>query len=253
MKRKAHIHRGFTPTNERQGASSLAFSPNAVGAKPQRGFTSTNEKQSVSSLAFSSSVVEAKPQRGFTLIEVLVATAIFVTVVTVAVSALIVVLDASRKAQNMSNTINNAFFSMETMARLMRTGYNYHCRTNASGSADNAQDCPTGGSHIYFTDDRGYFVHIWHDTSASLGVIKQEVDQSGATNGISFGTEYAITSPNFDVESLVFHVSGSEPLSDGDTEQALTTISLDGVTNSGAQEESRLRLQTSVTQRMLDL
>lgn len=192
-------------------------------------------------------------KKGFTLVEMLVSTAIFVTVVTVAVSALIVVLDASRKAQNMSNTINNAFFSMETMARLMRTGYNYHCRTSASGGADGPQDCPNGGSHIYFTDDRGYFVHIWHDTSSSPGVIKQEVDQSGAANGVSFGTEYAITSPNFDVESLVFHVSGSDPLSDGNTVQPLTTISLEGVTNGGGQEESRLRLQTSVAQRMLDL
>jgi prepilin-type N-terminal cleavage/methylation domain-containing protein len=190
-----------------------------------------------------------KTSTGFTLVEVLVAVALFTIVVTTAVSALLIILDANRKAQNISNTINNAFFTFETMARLMRTGVNYHC--GGSGSLDEPNDCPNGDSEVYFTDDRGQFVHVWLDVSGGVGTIMQEVDDDGAQNGISFGPEYPLTSDDFDVETLLFHVTGSDI--SGDTEQPKTTITFHGISKPGTPESSELKLQTTVTQRMIDL
>ena len=190
-------------------------------------------------------------QKGFTLIEVLVAVALFTIVVTVSVGALLVILDSNRKAQNISNTINNAFFSFETITRLMRTGVSYHC--GSSGSITSPRDCPSGDTEAYFTDDRGQFVHITFDTSTATGTIMEEIDVDGASNGVSFGPEYPLTADDFDVEYLVFTITGSETVSGGDRNQPLTTVVLDGITNKGKKWESELKLQSTVAQRMLDL
>lgn len=186
---------------------------------------------------------------GFTLVEVLVAVALFTVVVTTAVSALIIILDANRKAQNISNTINNTFFTFETLSRLMRTGVNYHC--GGGGSLDTPRDCQNGDSEVYFTDDRGQFVHVWLTESNGIGTIMQEADADGTRNGISFGPEYPLTSDDFDVETLLFHVTGSDIA--GNMEQPKTTITFHGVSNPGSPESSELKLQTTVTQRVIDL
>jgi prepilin-type N-terminal cleavage/methylation domain-containing protein len=187
-------------------------------------------------------------KRGFTLVEVLVAVTLFTIVVTTAVSALIVILDANRKAQNISTTVNNAFFTFEIMTRLMRTGINYHC--GSAGTRTAPRDCVNGDSEVYFTDDRGRFVHIWHDTSAT-GSIMMEVDSTVPMNGSPFEPAYSLTAPDFDVETLLFHVTGSTI--SADTEQPKTTIVLHGITNAGTPESSSLKLQSTVVQRMLDL
>lgn len=187
---------------------------------------------------------------GFTLVEVLVSVALFTVVVTTAVSALIIILDANRKAQNISSTINNAFFTFETMSRLMRTGVNYHC--GGGGSTDSPQDCVNGDNEMFFTDDRGQFVHVWLTEVSGIGTIMQEADPNGATTGgISFGPEYPLTSDDFDVETLLFTVTGSDIVSN--TEQPKTTITFHGISNPGTSESSELKLQTTVTQRVIDL
>lgn len=193
----------------------------------------------------------SKVHKGFTLIEVLVAVALFTIVVTVSVSALLVILDANRKAQNISNTINNAFFSFETMTRLMRTGVSYHC--GASGTVSSPQDCIAGGAEVYFTDDRGQFVHIWFDTSSATGSVMQAVDIDGVAGAGSFGPAYPLTANDFDVQQLLFTVTGSATVGGGDRAQPLTTVVLYGITNKGKKWASDLKLQSTVTQRMLDI
>ena len=189
-------------------------------------------------------------QKGFSLVEVLVATALFTVVVVVAVSALLVILDANRKAQNIANTINNTFFSFETMTRLMRTGSNYHC--GAGGTLTVPQDCVNGDTQVYFTDDRGQFVHIWFDTSSATGTIMEEIDSTNK-NGTTFDAAYPLTTDDFSVQQLLFTVSGSQPVSSSDRNQPMTTIVLYGITNKNGRGSSDLKLQSTVTQRILDI
>jgi prepilin-type N-terminal cleavage/methylation domain-containing protein len=189
-------------------------------------------------------------KKGFTLVEVLVATALFTVVMVVAVSALLVILDANRKAQNISNTINNTFFSFETMTRLLRTGSGYHCGT--SGVITTPQDCAQGGTDIYFTDDRGQFVHVWYDTTSATGSIMEEVDSTNK-NGTAFDAAYPLTTDDFAVQQLLFTVTGSQPVSSGDRAQPQTTIVLYGSTNKNGRGSSDLQLESTVTQRILDI
>lgn len=195
-------------------------------------------------------ITVSSKQKGFSLVEVLVATALFTVVVVIAVSALLVILDANRKAQNIANTINNTFFSFETMTRLMRTGSGYHC--GAGGTVTSPQDCATGDTQVYFTDDRGQFVHIWFDTSSATGSIMEEIDSTNK-NGTAFDAAYPLTTDDFSVQQLLFTVTGSQPVSSGDRAQPMTTIVLYGVTNKNGRGSSDLKLESTVTQRILDI
>ena len=192
--------------------------------------------------------------QGFTLIEILVSVAIFTMVVVVSVGGLVVILNANRKTQSIATSVNNAFFATETMTRLMRTGYNYHCGT--TGTLTLPLDCPSnyGSTDVYFTDDRGYFVHVFLQITGGVGTIMEEID-STAKNGTAFDAAYPLTAVDFNVQTLIFDVTGTIPESSGsaDHAQPKTTITLYGIANANNVERAPLSLQTTVTQRLLDL
>jgi hypothetical protein len=169
------------------------------------------------------------------------------------VSALVTILDANRKAQSVSTSINNAFFAFENLTRLLRTGLYYHCGDDGGSKTTNrmlVNDCASsppvstdGESAISFIDDRSKLVRIWLDSSSGTGVVMEQVDTE---------TPYGLTSADFDVSKLMFYVSGSVPgVADG--KQPKTTIVLEGITNAGTPEKSELHLQSTVTQRTIDI
>jgi hypothetical protein len=182
-------------------------------------------------------------KKGFSLVELLVAVAIFMVVVTISVSTLLVLIDANRKSQSLKIGINNTFFGMESMTRLIRTGYGYHC--GGTGVVTQVRNCPNGDMEIYFTDDTGQMVHIFHEVVDGRGSIVQEVEDEG---------EFSLTSSDIDVDELTFHVTGTEPQSGSspDDEQPTVTITLVGTVNPGEDSESVVNLQSTVTQRILD-
>lgn len=58
--------------------------------------------------------------KGFTLVEVMVATSIFVIVVAIGIGSLITTIKANRQAQNKKEIINGVAFALETMSRKIR-------------------------------------------------------------------------------------------------------------------------------------
>ncbi len=87
--------------------------------------------------------------RGFTLVEMIVSLAIFSVVATVALGALIKIVDANRKAQTLQSAITNLNFALESMSREMRVGTKYYCDSGTSvqipgNIISNARPCPGG-------------------------------------------------------------------------------------------------------------
>ena len=86
--------------------------------------------------------------RGFTLIEMLVSVAIFSVVMVVALGALLSLSEANRRAELLSQATNNFNSSIDSMARAIRTGSQYHCGT---GTLTAVQDCAsTHGTQFAF-------------------------------------------------------------------------------------------------------
>jgi len=68
-------------------------------------------------------------KKGFTLVEMIVALMIFSIVSVVALTALVKIIDANKKAQNIQDAVVSMSFTMESMTRELRTGSIYYCRT----------------------------------------------------------------------------------------------------------------------------
>jgi prepilin-type N-terminal cleavage/methylation domain-containing protein len=136
-------------------------------------------------------VLPPQVQKGFSLVEMLVAIAIFMIVVTTTLGAFLKMVDINKKVQSVRNAMDNANLAMETMMRNIRLGYDYN----------------GGGSSISFTSQNG--------ESVTYSLMEMEVDQGGVSKvlgqmmrTVNGGAEVAITSPDLDIDTLRFVING---------------------------------------------
>lgn len=171
-------------------------------------------------------------KKGFTLVEILVSIALFSIVMTVALGAMFTMVDANRKAQAVNLSMTNLNFALEAMSRSIRTGTVYSC--GFSG------DCATGGTTLRFTDqERRSIMYRYNSTERSI-----ERSLNGG------GTYARLTAPEVLITNMAFYVSGSTP---GDTVQPRVLITLRGTAGVNPQTQTSFNIQTTVTQRLLDL
>lgn len=161
--------------------------------------------------------------KGFTLIEIVVASAIFVIVMVVAVGAVLSAVDANRKAQTLSSITNNLSFAIESMIRDMRTGKDYAL-------------CPTGGTACMQFEDRNADIVKY---SFSGGIINKEV------NGSPLGS---ISGVDVTLEDVSFIIRGSGS-TDGPQRILFQIKGYAGADKT----KSNFNIQTLITSRTLDL
>jgi prepilin-type N-terminal cleavage/methylation domain-containing protein len=180
---------------------------------------------------------------GFTLIELLVSVAIFSVVLVIALGALLSMSEADRKAQSLKTIINNLNFSIESMARTIRTGYDYHC-------GDPSQfDCLSGGTSFYFTgaDGRPY---TYKFETAQANLCGQSVAPTGCVlRSVAGSALMPLTSPEVVMTRVTFYVLGSVR---NDTIQPRVTILMSGYVVFKDGQKSQFNIQTTVTQRIYD-
>lgn len=168
-------------------------------------------------------------QGGFTLIELMVATALFVVIMLSAMGSLFVLLDESKDSRSLRVAMDNVNFAMESMTRSIRMGVNYSDGDNLLSF--NLQD----GKYVKYQ-----FIEGTYDSDEKWinGTIKR-VDSS-STDGVS------IVSPDVNIDLLKFFVT----VPDVDNLQVQPsvyiilkgTVSVNGVSTSFA-------LQTMASQR----
>jgi prepilin-type N-terminal cleavage/methylation domain-containing protein len=126
--------------------------------------------------------IKIKSARGFTLIEMLVATAVFMSVMTVAVSALITIINADKQSQNIKTTTDAVTFAIDTMSRDMRVGTNYECMISSGAgkfapytdqnSGKSTLDCTAGSNAVGYINNsnpnQGIVYTFTPPTSANL-------------------------------------------------------------------------------------
>lgn len=215
-----------------------------------------------------------KNQAGFTLIEMIVSLAIFSISVTITIGALLVLIASNQKLQGEQSVMTNLAFAMDSMTREIRTGTNYYC--------DEATDYNQGGPNNIFKSGNNQDLIIGLDTnSCEGGVDGVNIDLQGisiieAGNSITgvddrilyffdqtdpdnktlkrkVGAEAAqsIVSSGLVIENAEFFVSGAPPKSVGNNlYQPTVTIH---ITAREIDNDKKYYLQTTVTQRILDL
>lgn len=167
--------------------------------------------------------------KGFTLVEIMVATSIFMIIMLVAMGALISSSDTAKKAQALRSAMDNVNFAMESMTRSLRMGTDYTCVTFGSSvslPASANADCPlstSGGGAIVFTPPNATPAR-----NAAFRVVARS-DGSG-----TFVLQRCVpgcvdlVSSDVDIQKLVFYVDGS---SISDKIQPSVYIVMKGVVN----------------------
>jgi type II secretory pathway pseudopilin PulG len=190
---------------------------------------------------------------GFTLMEVLVSFALFSIVVTVSVGTLIVLIDANNKAQETREVMTQVSSVLDAMSREIRTGYNYVCDSNPNvlrlgNNNATPDDCP-GDTGFAFTESGG---------SLSAGAASNRIGYrlgTGNNSGrilrnVGNTSWQPITPDNVDITNLRFTLTGADRTDDL---SPLVTIIIEGTMQRANGAASDFSLQTTVTQRLLDV
>ena len=152
---------------------------------------------------------------GFTLIELMVATTIFVVVMVASMGSLFTLLDASKGSKALRSAMDNVNFAMDSMTRSIRMGTNYYCVEGGDPmfpSTDQNQNCPDGGQGFSFVPQKedgaspsrvGYMTVLGTDAKgAPHNTLKRCDSLSGCVS---------IVSSDVNIEKLKFFTSGAKP------------------------------------------
>lgn len=216
------------------------------------------------------SIKNKKLNKGFTLVEVLVATMIFVLFVTIALSALIISNSSAKKSVSIKTAIDNVQYSMELFTRTARLGTMYTC-FNANSLqviVDPTQglDCTLGQGVAFFvldptvvpsqTDMYAYYLENSGGNGRIMRCVERNIYSGGLPNTTpksmdlwNIGNDcISLTAKEIDVQSFDLSVNGASP---SDTYQPSIRVQLSGVVKIKG-EESPLYLQTFVSQRQYE-
>lgn len=188
-------------------------------------------------------IFKFKKNAGFTLVEMLIAVALFVTVVAISIGAVLTVFDANRKAQASKTVVDNLNLSIENMARVVRFGSHYHCDTNINANFSNPPspaDCLNGGPLLAVNFKGNTIVYRLNGTA---------IERSD--NG---GSSYtAITAPETVIQHLRFYVDGANE--SPSLEQPYVVAVIKGYVGSAGKPtaQSQFSIQTMMSQRELDI
>lgn len=166
---------------------------------------------------------------GFTLIELMVATTIFVVVVVASMGSLFTLLDASKGSKALRSAMDNVNFAMDSMTRSIRMGTNYYCISDGSPMSPSTSEnlnCSDGGQGFSFVPQKedgaspsrvGYMAETITDANGESHRTLKRCDSP--THCVS------IVSSDVNIEKLKFFTSGSGV---DDTAQAKVYIIMKG-------------------------
>ncbi len=196
--------------------------------------------------------------RGFTLVEMMVAVAVFSTVMVVAATALLSIIDSNQKAQSIKTAINTINFALEGISKDVRVGKNYQC-VDADTLVPIIGDCLIGETAFRYqsnrayidelTGEHGYSYYLYNpDTKSIESCLESESDADCDTvsDFISLTTSDEIV-----IDKMNFYVLGVENDS-AIAKQPRLIITLEGTAGSKEKTKTTFNLQTTVSQRIRD-
>lgn len=188
-------------------------------------------------------------RKGFTLIEMMVSVSIFSIVMLIGTGSILAVVNANRKAQSIKSVVNNLNFALETMSRNIRVGTTYRCDGNLpnSSSASVRRNCKNSGDdHLAIESQYGspattndQLIYFYDATEQALF---RQIGTSGAA--------VRITAEEVKITYFRFFVDGSKL--DDEGIQPRVRMLVEGYADVGS-ERSTFRMQTTITQRLLQI
>lgn len=173
----------------------------------------------------------SKLDEGLTLIEIMVASSMFIIVMLIISGSIVSVFSSNQKSNNLRSVMDNLNLTLESMTRTIRFSKDYNC---GSYSPNAPHDCSGGSSNFTVT-----FGSSQVSYSLSGGRIMRSVG----------GVNTYITSTDVNITSLRFIVEGSDP---NDNIQPRVVIMIKGTAGGTGTKSSTFSLQTTISQRQFD-
>src|SRR3989344_6182123 len=195
---------------------------------------------------FQFSIFNPAKQKGFTLVEMIIAIGLFSLIASMALGAVITIFDANNRSESTKTVVDNLNLSLENMARTVRFGSNYHCIDGDSGGTydlDEANDCSIPAEGLAVTFQNNVIVYAFCD-----GAIKRAETPNGEDD-CNDGDMQSITSSDTVIEYLKFFVFGGN---DPDRQPYVIAI-ISGYVGTQPTEQSRFTIQTTMSQRQIDI
>lgn len=183
---------------------------------------------------------------GFSLVEMLVAIGIFMSIMTIAVSSLISIIDANKKAQAIKSTIDSVTFALEDMSRDMRVGTNYWCSIDGV-TFNSTKDCTGGGTAVRYINNsnRG----ITYNFFGTGQLTKMDCDAN--FSNCNPAADLISVDSNANITDMKFYVIGSDNELVAPRTQPRVIITASGLVSvSGSSNKSSFNLQTNISQRV---
>lgn len=182
-------------------------------------------------------------QKGFTLVELMVSLTLFTIVVLAAVSTLYTVNAASRKVQAMRTVMDNLNFAVESMSRTIRTGTGIVCGGAGSVNPNCSFETQSGDDALLVQSTLGQEQTVEYRLGTHQngnGAIQKRQTQGGITS-----EWIAMTTPEIDIDQLMFYVDG---VGAGDARQPSVQIVVNGIATT-ISDVAPFAIQTYVSQR----
>ncbi len=166
---------------------------------------------------------------GFTLIELMVATSIFMMIMLMAMGSIVVSGNASKRTQKLRYAMDNVNFALESMTRSIRMGTNYEETSKGiSFLLDSELDGESQKIEYFLgTEGNGY---------------------NSLYRSVDGGPEVKIVSSDVNVEKLDFIIKGNRE-NDGSPS---VYILMKGTVNIKGQENTSFAIQTMASQRNIE-
>jgi hypothetical protein len=176
----------------------------------------------------------------------MVSSTIFIVVMTISMGSIYSVIEGNRKSQSMRSIMDNLNITLESMTRVMRFGYLYHCDSDQLTNPvvlTLPSDCPdmaNGASSISL-----------YSSSGTNYIYKLESGRITRYVGGSATPSY-LTSSDVTIQSLTFYVYGSAKYSGLNFAQPMIVIIIKGYVGTKPTIKSTFAIQTAVSQRLFD-
>jgi len=204
-----------------------------------------------------------KKIEGFSLIEVLVSLSIFTIVVTICISTLYTLIEANSRSRNSQSIATNLTFTLDNITREIRTGRDYYCVLSSSdpmpyeAGDETTLDCPNGGAAFSFNEGGQSLTGTTRNNSRRIayrlfdGKLQRRLGNGDAVGGVNDASDWlSLTSEDVMIERLRFYVEGTQR---GDDNAPIVTIFLSGVVGDDDVNQTAFSIQTTISQRLLDI
>ena len=183
---------------------------------------------------------------GFSLVELLVATSLFILVVSIASASVLSMLAATKQVKSSQSVMDELEFIMEELTRNLRTGSNYFCYQFYSylNATTDTSDCESNspGSVIAFVPQSGVSKVVY---SFNNNQLKRSIN-----NGV--GTYQSMNSDNLLIKDFNVLAFGTDRSINGNRNDVIQPRVVITIIATDSQGNNETTVSTSITQRKLD-